>query len=182
METLNMHLLVTLPAPANQSTIASGRKGVNYAYRTADGSNYSSIYPTIGMAKTPYARSVPSLSPVPRSALPDAGLVFDTLLKRDKFLPHPGGISSFFFAMANLIIHSIFNTDHQTPTQNNASSYLDLSVLYGTGQDMENKVRMHDGTGRIWPDVFGDSRIMLMPPSTGALLILFSRNHNVRIY
>jgi linoleate 10R-lipoxygenase len=35
------------------------------------------------MAGTPYARSVPATSTMPISALPDPGLVFDLLLKRD---------------------------------------------------------------------------------------------------
>jgi linoleate 10R-lipoxygenase len=76
-----------------------------YAFRSHDGSNYSATFPSLGMAGTPYARSVPSYSTVPMSALPDPGLVFDLLLKRDEgapFKPHPGGLSSMFFAVANL--------------------------------------------------------------------------------
>lgn len=37
-----------------------------------------------------------------------------------------------------------------------------------------------DGTGRLWEDVFADRRLLFMPPSTCALLVLFCRNHNVR--
>lgn len=32
----------------------------------------------------PYARSVQQTHPLPRNTLPDAGLVFDTLLRRDE--------------------------------------------------------------------------------------------------
>jgi linoleate 10R-lipoxygenase len=59
------------------------------------------------MAGTPYARTVPSHSTLPASALPDPGLVFDLLLKRDDSAPlknHPGGLSAMFFAVANLFV------------------------------------------------------------------------------
>ncbi|KAJ3831195.1 hypothetical protein F5878DRAFT_517165, partial [Lentinula raphanica] len=35
-----------------------------------------------------------------------------------------------------------------------------------------------DGTGRIYEDIFADSRLLLMPPAACALLIVFYRNHN----
>lgn len=38
----------------------------------------------MGKAGQPYARSVQQTHPIPRNLLPDAGLVFDTLLKREK--------------------------------------------------------------------------------------------------
>lgn len=37
-----------------------------------------------------------------------------------------------------------------------------------------------DGTGRLFDDVFADSRLLAMPPSVCALLVLMCRNHNVR--
>ncbi|KAF9070659.1 heme peroxidase [Rhodocollybia butyracea] len=168
---------------------------IKYAYRSADGSNYNPLIPTMGQAGTPYARSVPGSQQTNLRNLPDPGLVFDTLLKRpakaeghgeesDGFTPHPGGISSLFFALADLIIHSIFNTNSRNPTINNASSYLDLSVLYGSSDAEVQSVRRKDsqgrpeGTGRLYEDVFADSRLLLMVPATCALLILFSRNHN----
>ena len=154
---------------------------MTYAFRSADGSNYNPLFPTMGQARSPYARTVPSTNFVPMSALPDAGLVFDTLLKREEFQPHPGGISSLFFAFANLIIHSIFNTDREDSTINNVSSYLDLSVLYGSCDKDVDSIRRKDGTGMLYDDVFADKRLLAMPPSTGALLILFNRNHNVSI-
>ncbi|KAI0338309.1 heme peroxidase [Trametopsis cervina] len=151
---------------------------VTYVYRSADGSDYNVMMPNIGRAQMPYARSVPSRHPLPPQFLPDAGLVFDVLLKRDKFTPHPGGVSSLFFAFADLVIHSIFNTDLKDPTINNSSSYLDLSPLYGSSDEQVNSVRRKDGSGRLYEDVFADSRIMFMPPSACALLILLCRNHN----
>ena len=35
-----------------------------------------------------------------------------------------------------------------------------------------------DGSGKLWNDVFADSRLLLMPPSACALLVLLNRNHN----
>lgn len=153
--------------------------GVKYAYRPADGSYYNPLVPSLGMAGMPYARSVPTTTTIPTSHLPDAATVFDTLLRRDQFITHPGGLSSLFFAFADLIIHTIFYTNQKDWTVNNASSYLDLGVLYGRSEKQVNSVRRLDGSGKIWSDVFADSRILFMPPSVCALLIMFSRNHNV---
>ncbi|EPQ51552.1 heme peroxidase [Gloeophyllum trabeum ATCC 11539] len=159
-------------------SVASTNARVSYAFRSADGSNYNPLAPTLGMANMPYARSVPSANLVPRAALPDPGLVFDTLLKREKFEPHPGGISSLFFAFADLIIHCLFNTDPRDWTKNATNSYLDLSVLYGASEQQVDGMRKKDGTGMIWEDAFADPRLMLMPPAVGALLVIFNRNHN----
>lgn len=38
----------------------------------------------MGKANLPYARTVQQTHPLPRNMLPDAGLVFDSLLKRKK--------------------------------------------------------------------------------------------------
>ena len=152
-----------------------------YVYRSADGTNYNPLYPALGKARSPYARTVPSKY-ISQRSLPEPGLVFDLLLKRDQYKEHPGGISSLFFAFANLITHSIFDTDHFDGRINNASSYLDLSVLYGSSEEQVDSVRRKDGTGRLWNDVFADFRLVHMPPACCALLVLLCRNHNVRIF
>ncbi|KAL0563971.1 hypothetical protein V5O48_018086 [Marasmius crinis-equi] len=164
------------PQPPSSSSTKPG--SIEYAYRSSDGSGYNPLFPTLGKAGTPYARSVPSTRSPPLSSLPDSGLVFDTLLKREKFVKHPGGISSLFFAFANLVIHSVFNTDIDHSTVNNSSSYLDLSILYGNSDEQVMKVRKQDGTGKMLEDVFADARLLLMPPATCALLVLLCRNHN----
>ncbi|KAJ6551508.1 heme peroxidase [Mycena capillaripes] len=163
--------------PQNESTAAASNP-IKYVYRNADGSNYVPLFPGLGKAKTPYARSVPATNITPPASLPDAGLVFDTLMSRDKFEPHPGGISALFFAFADLIIHSVFNTSHANPAINATSSYLDLSILYGNSQKEQDSVRHKDGRGRLYEDVFADNRLLFMPPAVGALLVLLSRNHN----
>lgn len=155
--------------------------GAHYAYRPADGSYYNPLSPSLGMAGMPYARSVPTSTTTPTPYLPDAATVFDTLLRRDQFVAHPGGLSSLFFAFADLIIHTIFYTSSADSTINNASSYLDLGILYGRSEKQVNSVRQLDGSGKIWNDVFADSRLLFMPPSVCALLIIFSRNHNVSV-
>lgn len=156
-------------------------KHVHYAYRAADGSNYNPLIPGIGKAGSPYARSVPSTNLTPVTTLPDPNLIFDTLLKRDKFTEHPDGMSSLFFAFADLVIHSIFNTNTNDSSINDASSYLDLSVLYGSSEDQLKSIRTFDGTGKLKPDCFADRRLLMMPPASCALLVLLNRNHNVRI-
>lgn len=149
-----------------------------YIFRSADGSHYNPVFPSLGCAGTPYARSVPGTTSLSNRVLPDPYLIFNTLLRRKEFTPHPGGISSLFFAFANLIIHDLFDTNREDWTINNSSSYLDLSILYGNSENDQNQVRRKDGTGRLWDDVFADSRLILMPPACGALLVLLSRNHN----
>ncbi|KAH6904307.1 heme peroxidase [Coprinopsis sp. MPI-PUGE-AT-0042] len=152
------------------STPPTPAQNLPYVYRPANGSFYNPLYPAMGMAGTPYARTVPSRHTLPKDSLPDPDLVFDTLLKRDKFEPHPGGMSALFFAFADLVIHSIFKTNRQDWTINDASSYLDLSVLYGHNDKDVEAVRRKDGTGKLWNDVFADSRLTHMPPASCALL------------
>ncbi|KAJ7126174.1 heme peroxidase [Mycena epipterygia] len=133
---------------------------IKYAYRNADGSNYVPLFPGLGKANSPYARSVPRTNFTPPATLPDAGLVFDTLMRREEFVEHPGGMSALFFAFADLVIHSVFNTSHTDLTINTTSSYLDLSILYGNSQkDVDGPAAVH-------------------APATCALLVLLSRNHN----
>ncbi|KAJ7472240.1 heme peroxidase [Mycena galericulata] len=163
--------------PQNTPTAASPNP-LKFAYRNADGSNYVPLFPGLGKANAPYARSVPATNFTPPASLPDAELIFDTLMRRDAFTPHPAGISSLFFAFADLVIHSVFNTSHQDPTINLASSYLDLSILYGSSEKEVDSVRNKDGRGRLYEDTFADSRLLFMPPSTCALLVVLSRNHN----
>ena len=67
-------------------------------------------------------------------------------------------------------------------TINNTSSYLDLSILYGTSQAEQDAVRdKASGKGLLYPDAFSEDRLIFVPPAATALLVLFSRNHNVRI-
>ncbi|KAG8951991.1 hypothetical protein FRC04_005324 [Tulasnella sp. 424] len=154
--------------------------GPKYRFRSADGSGNNIYKPDMGKAGSHYARSVQDRHPLPLTELPSASLVFDALLKRETQVEHPAGISSHFFAFANLVIHSLFHTDHSQGSEaiNKTSSYLDLSIIYGSNQDQQDSVRLFDGTGRIHPDTFADARLLQMPPSTPALCVLFSRNHN----
>lgn len=176
-----------------------------HRYRSPDGSeNNLTGLPLLGAAGQPYARTVKPLHPhSPQVAEPED--LFDAILKRPPgpggFRPHPFGISSLLFGFANLIIHDIFwtnnspiavssdpsaSTESTKPSgtsnqwQNLTSSYLSLDPLYGTNQEQQAKIRDTGNLGRglIYPDVFSSSRLLFMPSSTAALLILFSRNHN----
>lgn len=84
--------------------------GTKYKYREADGSNNNIRNPELGMANTPYARAAkPSV--LQNIALPDPGVIFDSLMARgDKFEPHPNKISSMLFYLATIIIHDVFRT------------------------------------------------------------------------
>ncbi|KAI0766618.1 linoleate diol synthase [Trametes elegans] len=174
LETAVVELLYSdLPHPPSTSI------GPKYAYRTADGSNNNPDVPHLGKAGLPYARSVQQTHPLPRNEMPDAGLVFDTLLRREKFVPHPAGLSSMMFSFAALVIHTVFRTSHKDVTVNETSSYVDLSPLYGHNQEAQEKVRVpNTGRGLLKPDAFSEDRLMLLPPAVCVLLVLFNRNHN----
>lgn len=62
--------------------------GPAYRFRTVDGSLNNPWSPEVGKAGLPYARTVTPERPGLKW-LPDPGAVFDAVLKRDQFRPHP---------------------------------------------------------------------------------------------
>ncbi|KAJ3989347.1 linoleate diol synthase [Lentinula detonsa] len=153
--------------------------GNKYAWRSADGSGNNIGDPELGMAGSTYARSVQQSHPLSPSELPDPGLIFDTLLKRDGFQSHPAGLSSLMFSFAALVIHSVFRTSHTDVNINETSSYCDLAPLYGHNQETQDRVRNKEaGLGLLHLDVFAEDRLLLLPPAVCVLLVLFNRNHN----
>lgn len=147
-----------------------------WRYRSADGRNNSYIFPMLGAANTPYARSVNPVIAQP-GALPDPGLIFDSVLAREKFIENPNRVSSIFFNWASLVIHDLFQTDHKDFGISKTSSYLDLSILYGDTQEDQDMMRTFKD-GRIKPDCFAEERLLAFPPSCGVMLILLNRFHN----
>ncbi|KAI1960198.1 hypothetical protein LOZ58_003917 [Ophidiomyces ophidiicola] len=150
--------------------------GDEYKYRSADGSNNNPLFPKLGAANTPYARSIIP-STVQPGALPDPGLIFDSIFARQKFKPHPNGVSSVFFGWASLIIHDLFQTDHRDPNISQTSSYLDLSTLYGDNQEDQNQIRTFKD-GKLKPDSFSEPRLLALPPVCSVMLIMLNRFHN----
>lgn len=57
--------------------------GTQFVYRAPDGGYNNPLQPDLGRAGQPYARTVTPLRSLPLASLPDPGLVFDALLKRD---------------------------------------------------------------------------------------------------
>jgi hypothetical protein len=79
--------------------------GNEFKYRKSDGSNNNFMYPHMGAAGSPYARTVTPQTLAP-SVLPDAGLVFDTIFARgERPKKHPNHVSSFLFYLASIITH-----------------------------------------------------------------------------
>ncbi|RMZ91623.1 hypothetical protein DV736_g1143, partial [Chaetothyriales sp. CBS 134916] len=150
--------------------------GPKFAFRQADGSNNSILYPNIGAAGQPYARTVRPKLEQP-AARPDPGLIFDSVLARQTFTPHPNSISSVLFYIASIIIHDIFNTSHTDFRISETSSYLDLAPLYGSNREDQMLVRTGKD-GKLKADCFSDKRILGFPPGVGVLLIFFNRFHN----
>lgn len=78
-------------------------------HRAADGSNNNPFMPKLGAAGTAYARAVPPLD-MQSPNMPDAGLVFDTLMARtEPFRSHPCGLSIIIY-LGVIITHDIFQT------------------------------------------------------------------------
>ena len=150
--------------------------GDDFIYRKADGSNNNILWPHIGAAGMPYARTVKPelLQPV---SLPDPGVVFDSLMARKNFAEHPNKISSVLFYLASIIIHDIFRTNRTDFNISDTSSYLDLAPLYGSNQEEQDAMRTFED-GKIKPDCFSEKRILGFPPGVGVLLIMFNRFHN----
>lgn len=78
-----------------------------------------------------------------------------------------------------VLLSSVFRTCHHDPNINETSSYVDLGPLYGNSQKDQDRIRIRNGRGLLYPDVFAEDRLLLLPPAVCALLVLFSRNHNV---
>lgn len=123
-----------------------------------------------------YARTVKPTTSQPGS-LPDAGVLFDTLMAREKPELHPTRISSMLFYLASIIIHDLFRTSHKDFNVSETSSYLDLSPLYGSDWDEQKRMRTFKD-GKIKRDCFSETRLLSFPPGVGAILIMFNRFHN----
>ena len=57
-------------------------------------------------------------------------------------------------------------TDRKDSSNNQTSSYLELSPLYGNNQEEQNLVRTFKD-GRIKADCFSNSRVLGFPPGVG---------------
>ncbi|KAG5638617.1 hypothetical protein H0H81_011507 [Sphagnurus paluster] len=163
----------TIPHPS------ASQLGPASNFRHADGGGNNLQNPDVGRGGTPYARSVQGKAGLPRHSLPDPNLIFDIILKARDIRNHEGGMSSMIFAFASIVTHSLFRTDPKDTNIDRASSYLDLSPLYGDDQVAQDKVRDKSvGRGLLYPDTFSEERLLFAPPATSALLVIFSRNHN----
>lgn len=149
--------------------------GDKHQYRQADGSWNNPMNPMLGAAGSTYARTCrPS---VPVGALPDPELIYETIMKREKYRKHPNNVSSVLWYWADIIIHDIFWTDQRDITKNKTSSFLDLSPLYGSNQEMQDSVRTFKD-GMMKPDTFADKRLLGQPPGVCTILVMFNRFHN----
>lgn len=143
----------------------------------ADGSNNNVMYPQLGSAASPYARTVTPQTLQP-GVLPDPAVIFDAIFAREgEGREHPNRLSSMLFYWATIVIHDIFHTDERDDSRSKTSSYLDLAPLYGSSQADQDKVRTHVD-GLLKPDTYSESRVLGFPPGVSALLICFNRYHN----
>ena len=83
------------------------------------------------------------------------------------------------FSFATVVIHTLFRTKPVAGwAQNETSSYVDLSPLYGNDQVKQDMVRKKTGRGKMHNDVFAEDRLLFLPPIACALLVLYCRQHN----
>ncbi|GAP85759.1 putative linoleate diol synthase [Rosellinia necatrix] len=149
--------------------------GDKHQYRQADGSWNNPMNPMLGAAGSNYARSCrPSVAV---GALPDPELIFETIMKRTNYRKHPNNVSSVLWYWADIVIHDLFWTDQRDINKNKTSSFLDLSPLYGSNQEMQDSVRTFKD-GLMKPDTYADKRLLGQPPGVSVILIMFNRFHN----
>ncbi|KAF4595798.1 heme peroxidase [Ophiocordyceps camponoti-floridani] len=150
--------------------------GDEYRYRQPDGSNNNPMMPMLGAAGTAYSRSVkPGKANL--GALPDPEAVYESVMARKHFKKNKNNVSSILWYWATIVIHDIFETNSQNPSINNASSYLDLSPLYGKTKESVDSMRTFKD-GKIKPDSFAERRLIAIPPGVCVMLVMFNRFHN----
>ena len=155
----------------------SSFRGAKFQYRSADGKHNSMLYPELGMAGLPYAKSIQAQKPV-QGAKPDVGDLFDLLMARgDKGRESETGISSLLLYQATIVIHDVFRTSSEDRNVSDTSSYLDLSPLYGKDAAAQKTVRTHQD-GLLKPDTFAEHRLLNQPPGVSIFLIMYNRFHN----
>ncbi|KAG8883953.1 hypothetical protein FRB98_002734 [Tulasnella sp. 332] len=148
-----------------------------FQYRTADGSFNCVTTPHLGMAGTPYAKSVMAKETL-LGAKPDPGDIFDLLMARDEHYQESGsGLSSMLLYHATIIIHDIFRTNQSDFNIADTSSYLDLSPLYGHTQAIQDSIRTFSD-GMLKPDTFAEKRLLNQPPGVCLMLVMYNRYHN----
>lgn len=74
-------------------------------------------------------------------------------------------------------MEDLFWTDYRDMSKSKTSSYLDLSPLYGSNQEMQDTIRTFKD-GKLKPDSYADKRLIGMPPGVSVILIMFNRFHN----
>ncbi|KAI1331626.1 linoleate diol synthase [Xylariaceae sp. FL0255] len=149
--------------------------GEKHMYRQADGSWNNPMNPMLGAAGSTYARTCrPSIQV---GAMPDPNLIYESVMKRTKYRKHPNNVSSILWYWADIVIHDLFWTDLQDITKTKTSSFLDLSPLYGSNQEMQDSIRTFKD-GLMKPDTFADKRLLGQPPGVSVILIMFNRFHN----
>jgi len=149
----------------------------NYKWRLPDGRGNSAKNPLVGMGYTYYSNEIKGKG---YQRLPDPSAVFELVLKREKFIPHPSGMGVLLYYLGAVITHDLFWTAEKPEYQklvNSASSYLDLQVLYGRTKEEVDAIRTFKN-GLIHPDFFANWRLSLQLPGIAVLVVLFSRNHN----
>ncbi|KAG5949373.1 hypothetical protein E4U53_005905 [Claviceps sorghi] len=150
--------------------------GNEFKYRQPDGSNNNPLFPKLGAAGTPYSRTVKP-GPANMGSLPDPEVIYEAVMARDVFKKNPNNVSSILWYWATIVVHDLFWTNSKDPNQNDSSSYLDLSPLYGNSKESRDSIRtFHDG--KLKPDVFADKRLIGNPPGVCVLLVMFNRFHN----
>lgn len=79
----NRSKLSAVAEAAEDNTVSPEVKNIRnqFKFRAADGGGNNPLLPELGRAGTLYARSVQGKHPIPGYSLPDAGAVFDTLLR-----------------------------------------------------------------------------------------------------
>ncbi|KAK3600358.1 hypothetical protein CHS0354_015956 [Potamilus streckersoni] len=110
-----------------------------------------------------------------KKTLPDAQVIVNMFLRREKFIPDPMGSNALFAFFAQHFTHQFFKTDFKRgPGFQWGGHGVDVSHIYGKDKGVENilrsfnngKLRVQEINGEDWPPLLENANVpMTYPPS-----------------
>ena len=157
------------PSPSNPSRAR---------WRAASGAGQYPKLPFLGGAGAPFSLLVKGTRAMDHLPPPiDVVRRLHARPSADAFVAHPNDVSGVFAAFAELARKEIGAGSDSGSSRCEMSSYFDLQMLYGTSAEECAAIRTFEG-GKITPDAAA-RRGACDSAAAAALLVVFSRNHNL---
>ena len=160
------------PSPSNPSPSNPAR------WRAASGAGQYPKLPFLGGAGAPFSLLVKGTRAMDHLPPPiDVVRRLHARPSADAFASHPNDVSGVLAAFAELARKEIGAGSDSGSSRCEMSSYFDLQMLYGTSAEECAAIRTFEG-GKITPDAAA-RRGACDSAAAAALLVVFSRNHNL---